>query len=119
MNVIVYGPQGCGKTRNANTLALEFGCAVIVDIDLQGKRDTRDREYPPVDWKFVRSVSRPIWTLTFNTLYLTHSERLLDDIHAIGDARVISFDEAMRLIDQRAQIPDFLRRRAGSFGGAE
>ena len=30
-NVIIYGPQGCGKTRNAEALAAHFGCTSIVD----------------------------------------------------------------------------------------
>lgn len=29
--VVIHGPQGCGKTRNAQALAAHFGCARIVD----------------------------------------------------------------------------------------
>jgi len=28
---VVYGPQGCGKTRNAELIAEKFGCDNIVD----------------------------------------------------------------------------------------
>lgn len=30
-SVIVYGPQGCGKTRNASRIASHFGLNRIVD----------------------------------------------------------------------------------------
>lgn len=29
--VIVYGPPASGKSRNAKTLALHFGCSAIID----------------------------------------------------------------------------------------
>lgn len=29
--IVIHGPQGCGKTRNAEALAAHFGCARIVD----------------------------------------------------------------------------------------
>ena len=31
MSVIIYGPQGCGKTTNAKALADHFGLTKIVD----------------------------------------------------------------------------------------
>lgn len=31
MSVIIYGPQGCGKTRNAQALAQHFGLTNIID----------------------------------------------------------------------------------------
>lgn len=31
MGIIIYGPQGCGKTRNADKLAKHFGLSKIVD----------------------------------------------------------------------------------------
>lgn len=31
MSKIVYGPQACGKTRNAATLAAHFGLSHVVD----------------------------------------------------------------------------------------
>lgn len=30
---VVYGPQGCGKTRNGDVLMKKLGCARAVDID--------------------------------------------------------------------------------------
>lgn len=29
--LVVHGPQGCGKTRNANLLRDRFGCRDVVD----------------------------------------------------------------------------------------
>ena len=29
--VVIHGPQGCGKTRNAQALAAHFGCSRVVD----------------------------------------------------------------------------------------
>ena len=29
--VLIHGPQGCGKTRNAQALAAHFGCSSVVD----------------------------------------------------------------------------------------
>ena len=29
--VLIHGPQGCGKTRNAQALAEHFGCSKVVD----------------------------------------------------------------------------------------
>lgn len=36
--VIVWGPPGCGKTRNAEKLRKHFGCARIVDGWSRGDR---------------------------------------------------------------------------------
>jgi hypothetical protein len=33
MITIVYGPPGCGKTRNATKLAAQFGCKHVLDLD--------------------------------------------------------------------------------------
>lgn len=29
--VVIHGPKGCGKTRNAQALAAHFGCSSVVD----------------------------------------------------------------------------------------
>ena len=29
--VVIHGQQGCGKTRNAQALAVHFGCSSVVD----------------------------------------------------------------------------------------
>lgn len=33
---VVYGPQGCGKTRNAGVLMEKLGCTSSVDIEDAG-----------------------------------------------------------------------------------
>lgn len=29
--VVIYGPQGCGKTRHADALQARYGCANVID----------------------------------------------------------------------------------------
>ncbi len=31
--IVVHGPQGCGKTRNADALRKAFGCTRVVEAD--------------------------------------------------------------------------------------
>ena len=40
--VIVYGPQGCGKTLNAERLRKYFGCTLVVEMDEQRRRQLHD-----------------------------------------------------------------------------
>ena len=40
--VIVYGPQGCGKTLNAEKLRKYFGCTHVVELDEQRRRQLHD-----------------------------------------------------------------------------
>jgi hypothetical protein len=35
--VIVYGPKGCGKTRNADRIRRHFGCRQVVDGWMPGE----------------------------------------------------------------------------------
>lgn len=111
MHVIVYGPQGCGKTRNADKLAAYFGCQKIVEIDSHGNSDNGRR----IGIYRVEEAD-PLERL--NTLFLTNPERLLKDLQLIVDARVVSFEHAMSLLEKPVPIPGFLRR-SGSFGGGE
>lgn len=39
--LVIYGPQGCGKTTNASALAEHFGCVSIVD-DWDGRAPLPD-----------------------------------------------------------------------------
>lgn len=32
-HIIVTGPQGCGKTRNAERIRKHFGCANVIEMD--------------------------------------------------------------------------------------
>ncbi len=41
---VVYGPQGCGKTRNAGVLMEKLGCTRSIDIE-----DVRDLSALPED----------------------------------------------------------------------
>lgn len=97
MNVIVYGPQGCGKTLNAEKLAAHFGCKNIVEVE---------------DTVFDESQRH------IDTLFLTNSMKRVEELSFICNL-CLSFDEAMLCIGEPVPIPEFLRRRGGSFGGGE
>jgi len=36
MSIVIYGPQGCGKTRHANELALHFRKTQMIDDWIPG-----------------------------------------------------------------------------------
>lgn len=100
MNVIIHGPMACGKTRNADKFAAYFGCKTIIEMD-------------DFHWSYQ-------FGKTVDTLFLTNREpTVAAELHKVGGAVVIDFDYAMTLIEQPVQIPEFLRRRCGSFGGVE
>ena len=71
-SIIVYGPQACGKTTNAEALAKHFGLNKIHD------------EWMPS----VTSVEKQ------NTLILTNE--VPTELLAITHCKVISFNDAMR-----------------------
>jgi len=51
--VLIHGPQGCGKTRNAQALAEHFGCSKVVD-DWNGRDPIARRKMSAAgceDWK--------------------------------------------------------------------
>jgi cytidylate kinase len=74
-SVIVYGPQGCGKTRNARRIARALGLKRIVD-----GFSFDDRRFDKQD-----------------TLLLTNEE---PPAHA---RRAMSYDDAMRRVRARAE----------------
>ena len=81
-SVIVYGPQGCGKTRNADALVKHFGVRESVDLE--------------------ESLIRGSQLKQTGVLYLTSRtpEELISDGFIDRDARrVFSFDEAMRMME--------------------
>jgi hypothetical protein len=41
---IVYGPQGCGKTRNSEVLMKKLGCNRVVDIEEVRRLSEEPRE---------------------------------------------------------------------------
>ncbi len=70
--IIVHGPQGCGKTRNAAAIAAHFGCTQIVD-----------------EWDGCAP-------LPAGTLALTNIEHFWIPAHA----RLYSFDEVAALLQR-------------------
>lgn len=68
MSVVVYGPQGCGKTRNAKSIMKALGLSKVVEAD-----ELHGRPYP-----------------RYRTLLLTNQRPAASYRYAI-----MSFDEAM------------------------
>lgn len=76
MSIIVYGPQGCGKTKHAEALRVHFNCAQIID----------EAEWPKTsrDWTKFKSGS--------DLLLVTDDEK--PTVGTELDRRVYSFEEA-------------------------
>lgn len=77
--IIIHGPQGCGKTTHAQALAEHFGCSFIQD-----------------GWS---GSEAPIGELVLT------SSTIKANLSALLDARVIRFDEAMRLAGLSPDAP--------------
>lgn len=71
MSLVIYGPQGCGKTQHAVALAKHFGLNIIYD-----------------GWHFGERI--PL----MNVMALTNAEPQPE----YAGLRVLSFDEAMRQV---------------------
>lgn len=71
-SVIVYGPQGCGKTRNAEALMTAYDCDSVHDDDLFGVKG----------FKFAPDAG---------ILYLTNAPKVLRQypLHAVDYAVAI------------------------------
>jgi hypothetical protein len=91
MLVIIQGPKGCGKTRNAEAFKKLFNCQVSFD----GWRNSR-RTKNPWEYEAVQIGSED------NGLMLTHEEIDEKDIAYFRDmwgvVQVSDFDEAMSLL---------------------
>lgn len=76
--VLVYGPQGCGKTTNAERLRRHFGCTSVQDDGLY--------------------LDGPQHKIVDGALHLTSKQPVTE----IPDVRVLSFAEAMAEIKRAA-----------------
>ena len=85
MSVIVYGPQGCGKSTHAELLREHFGMQRVVD-------DAAD-PYPKTKLAAMRFKAG-------DTLYLTNQGPPYP-IDAHTDRRIHHFDQAMRDVTKR------------------
>lgn len=76
-SVLVYGPQGCGKTTKATVIAKALGLSKIHDNWEPGT---------PVD--------------LLNTLVLTSNSKS----HLPFQRRIMSFDQAMQVVHQQGAV---------------
>lgn len=86
-SVIIYGPQGCGKTRNAEKLMKHFGLSKSEDLD------------PPIKRKYRENHGGKIAQV--DVLYLTNMTR--DEMVKLGvidteARRVFAFEDAMGML---------------------
>jgi MoxR-like ATPase len=81
-SVIVYGPQGCGKTRNADALKKHFALKQVVEEF----ECLRKSEIAPED------------TLYLSNCHPDHPAMSRAHMHGI---RMVAFDVAMRRIEGR------------------
>ena len=94
MSIIVYGPQGCGKTRNAAVLLKAFKLTKAVDAD-----DTTELRLPRNDLYYAWAHQPHRGTLERKRLLiLTHEE---PPTELLCDRRVLSFQRAMFLATAR------------------
>ena len=83
LTVIVYGPMGCGKTRNFRTLRDKFGCSDVID-----------------DWSCIRNQPLKPGCLHLTNLTENEIKTVLGKVGREGirlvDLQVIPFDVAMQ-----------------------
>lgn len=89
MSVIVYGPQGIGKTKHAKKLAAHFKCDRVVE---DGYDDTFSRGI----WRSLNSPAQLARFKRLNVLVITNEsppERLDEE----ASRRVLPFHQAMHI----------------------
>ena len=89
MSVIVYGPQGCGKTQWAERLRRFFKMDEICDDEMDPYPLTKEQviEFKNGSTLFLTSVDPK------SKGYTSHGED--------GNRRVLSFERAMKLLENR------------------
>ena len=83
MSLIVYGPQGCGKTTHAEKLRKHFGLDSVFDADdLQCRGDI---------YRYMSDPAKGARIKSMNALILTNRE----PPPGYESRRVVSFDRAL------------------------
>lgn len=91
MSIIIYGPQACGKTRNAEKLRSHFKMDEVADTDATCGADPY-----PISAKQVAEFKRG------KILFLTNIDPRGNACN-LHSRRVISFSEAMEQIKNGTQ----------------
>lgn len=86
MSVIVYGPQGCGKSLNAQQLMRHFNLKRVIEAD--------ELSFSSV-YLLIRSSTHLAKFKAGDALYLTH-EPPPPWVDAVGGRRVVAFEEAIK-----------------------
>lgn len=82
--VIIYGPQGCGKTLNGEELRKAFGCTEVLELD---------------DCKPYQG--RNAWALKNGTLYLTSDPGVAMRFSTIA----VPFSKAIKRVPEALRLP--------------
>lgn len=77
MGVIIYGPRGCGKTRNADWLKDKYGCSRVLD----------DAKWPVGDFEWT------VFSATDDLLLINDSAPCVAPDHA--KENITSYEKAM------------------------
>lgn len=99
MSMIVYGPQGCGKSRHAERLRKHFHLHKVVEADFDSVYDQLSTHASRVRFKLG------------STLYLTNEP----PPPGLEFRRIMSFEEAMQEM-RRAPSPHRSAARAANKG---
>lgn len=89
--VVVFGPEGCGKTHNAQKLMRVLSCETLVD----GLRSTTKRGGEFVMDDGLKITNLPGRSLILTNMSLSECERYLDK-----HAALMPYATAIKLLDQ-------------------
>ena len=101
MSIIVYGPQGCGKTHHSQALRAHFKLSAVLD----------DHE-PPLRGGVFELLQNPKYApqvKALNALILT-AERPPHFVMEIEPRRVLSFAQAMKQAGLKSDLPKAAKR---------
>jgi DNA polymerase III delta prime subunit len=88
--IVIYGPPGCGKTRNAEALAKHFQLAQVIDcgLDLHSERRLLTGHLPATGALVLTNLGRPeIEAYVGNTLRLMPFAAAMNDMRRAGGTR--------------------------------
>jgi len=93
MSIVIYGPQGCGKTRHAERLRQFYKLERVIE--------QLSPESPPDIWASLSNLEQAAQMKAKNALYIT-DEAPPEQLQ--GNRRVIAFEDAMRTVEQRQGV---------------
>ncbi len=93
-SLVVYGPMGCGKTRNAQKIAHIYGLHTVVEADEPGALD-RVKGGGRLGHLFLKGAGR------HGHLFLTNDECTASVAAAMSGANVLHYDTLASIVEGR------------------